>query len=254
MTTLAIPQPTSLVEVETRCDQIDAFWPQCETVAHVQEGQAILAAWDEYLARTSKDGRARVAASMRRGEIRIGELLGAAEVGRNQHSEPSFATEPSLNHQQRHEFRQMAQNPDLVEDVIAESTDEQPASRRKVTKRINEVSRARMDRARKAMGGELCDVCGDPDRPNQDGCRSPQTRRPPMRAQPETETPATDLNIARLQLIRSLTFLASADARQLTDAFDDFSFETNVAAHIAPALHFLTHYRELNRERIDGDF
>lgn len=252
MTALAIPQPTSLVEVETRCDQIDAFWPQCETVAHVQEGQAILAAWDEYLARTSKDGRARVAASMRRGEIRIGELLGPAKPGPQ--PESSFASEDSITANQRHEFRQMAQNPDLVEDAIAESTDEQPASRRKVTKRINEVSRARMDRARKAMGGELCDVCGDPDHPNQDGCKSPQTRRPPMRAQPEAETPATDLNIARLHLIRSLTFLASADARQLTDAFDDFSFETNVAAHIAPALHFLTRYRELNIERIDGDF
>lgn len=40
MTALAIPQPTSLAEIESRCEMVDAFWPQCEAVDLRSEGAA----------------------------------------------------------------------------------------------------------------------------------------------------------------------------------------------------------------------
>lgn len=54
----------------------------------------------------------------------------------------SFAND-GLTRNQRYEFRLMAAHPEIVEQVIAESTDEQPASRRKVMAAI-----------RRSMGAE----------------------------------------------------------------------------------------------------
>jgi hypothetical protein len=51
---------------------------------------------------------------MRRLEVRIGTLLGPAPGSSNQYSEPSVATEGSLDH---HDFRKMAADPEVVEDV-----------------------------------------------------------------------------------------------------------------------------------------
>jgi len=41
-------------------------------------------------------------------EVRWGELLGTAELGVNQHSEGSHASEPSLDRMDRHRFRELA--------------------------------------------------------------------------------------------------------------------------------------------------
>lgn len=71
----------------------------------------------------SSEGRARVAAAMRRLEVRIGELLGATSAGKRHDLEPSGVTE-GLSRHERHEFRRMAEHPDVVEDVIADSTDD----------------------------------------------------------------------------------------------------------------------------------
>jgi hypothetical protein len=126
-------EPTSLVGVSEQCESIEAWAETCQSVPELRDASNKLAAIDEYLTRTSTEGRARVAAAMRRLQVRIGELEGEAEVGRNQHSEGSFANDPSpLTKQQRHQFRQMAENKDVVEDVIANSTDEHPASQRRV--------------------------------------------------------------------------------------------------------------------------
>jgi hypothetical protein len=68
---------------------------------------------------------------MRRLEVRIGQLLGPAKPGPQ--PESSVATEDrDLSRHERHEFRQMAANPEAVEDIIATSTDDEPPSRRKV--------------------------------------------------------------------------------------------------------------------------
>ena len=52
---------------------------------------------------------------MRRLEIRIGQLLGPAEHGGDRTKQ---VQRDELAPQQRHEFRQMAAHPDVVDDVI----------------------------------------------------------------------------------------------------------------------------------------
>lgn len=121
-------EPSSLVQVDGQCAAIEAWAEQCDSVPELRDATNKLAAIDEYLTRTSTEGRSRVAAAMRRIEVRIGDLLGPAQVGAH-----SSATEgQDLTRDQRSEFRQMAAHPEIVEDEIARSTDEAPASRRKV--------------------------------------------------------------------------------------------------------------------------
>lgn len=66
-----------------------------------------------------KKQRAEVQAAARWTEVRIGELLGPGEVGVNQHSEPSLATEGSLARMERYEFRRMATHHEIVAACIA---------------------------------------------------------------------------------------------------------------------------------------
>ena len=68
---------------------------------------------------------------MRHLEMRIGELLGPPTPGERTDINPSVATD-RLSKDERHDFSQMAAHPEVVEEVIAESTDDEPASRRKV--------------------------------------------------------------------------------------------------------------------------
>lgn len=134
---LVAAAPMSLAAVDDQCSAIEAWAEQCESVPELRDATNKLAAIDEYLNRTSTEGRGRVAAAMRRLEVRIGKLLGPARVGR-----PAVGTSVAtdLSPDQRSEFRQMAENEDKVEQVIAASTDEEPASRRKVLDRIRDVS------------------------------------------------------------------------------------------------------------------
>lgn len=133
MTALALPQPTSLVAVNDQCSAVEAWADQCDSIPELQDAGNKLAAIDKYLAVTSTEGRARVAAAQRRLEVRIGHLLGPAKpngggIDRDQSD--------GLRPEQRHQFRKMAENEGVVEDVIADSTDEEPASRRKVVNAI----------------------------------------------------------------------------------------------------------------------
>ena len=70
-----------------------------------------------------------MASAQRLLETRIGVLLGPAKVGR---PETSRVNDDSLTGNERSQFRKMADNPDVIDDVIEGSTDEEPASRRKV--------------------------------------------------------------------------------------------------------------------------
>lgn len=130
-------EPTSLVQVDGQCAAIEAWAEQCESVPELRDAGNKLAAIDEYLTRTSTEGRSRVAAAMRRIEVRIGDLLGPAVNPAGK----SIPHEESIPPNRRHEFRQMAAHPEIVEDEIARSTDEAPASRRKVIGAIKQQTK-----------------------------------------------------------------------------------------------------------------
>lgn len=104
----------------------------CQSVPELRDASNKLAAIDEHLSRTSTVGRNRVAAAMHRLEVRCGQLLPPpAPPGRPAANAPR-AESSGLHPQREAEFRHMAAHPEIVEEVIAESTDEAPASRRKV--------------------------------------------------------------------------------------------------------------------------
>lgn len=131
------------VSVDDQCAAIEQWAEQCDSVPELRDAINKCAAIDEYLARTSSEGRARVAAAMRRIEVRIGALLPPPmtrhEAGVARHDPSARHRDPVLTEIDRHtlgDFRSMAENPEVVETVIAESTDDQPASRRKVMQRI----------------------------------------------------------------------------------------------------------------------
>jgi hypothetical protein len=137
VTTLAIPQPSQLVDVLNLCQSVEAQLPYVEDVAMLKDAAAKMRAIDQYVALTSTEGRQAIAATVRRIEVRVGEVLGEAVAGVNQHSEPYVATEGFvLTHHERHDFRQMAAHPDIVEAEIAKGTDERPTSRRQVIQAI----------------------------------------------------------------------------------------------------------------------
>lgn len=134
-------EPSSLVQVDDQCAAVEAWAEQCESVPELRDASNKLAAIDEYLSRTSTEGRARVAGAMRRLEVRIGTLLGPAHHGGDRRSDQVHRDElDPLTKAHRHDFRQMAEHPEVVEDVIASSTDEHPASRRQVQEAIRQAN------------------------------------------------------------------------------------------------------------------
>jgi len=153
--------PLSPAAIEQRCASIETWAESCQSIPELRDAGAKLAAIDEYLARTSSDGRARLAATQRRLEVRIGVLLGPATVGAHLLAGKGDGLTPK----ERHAFRLLASDPDAVEDAIATSTDDEPASRRSVLSAIRpHVARASGDNewytpephisaARRVMGG-----------------------------------------------------------------------------------------------------
>ena len=130
-------EPTSLVAVHDQCSKVEAWAERCDSPAQVRDAINRLAAIDEYLKRTSIEGRERVAATMRRLEVRVGKLLGPAENGGDRRSDQFTREGTGLSANERHAFRRIAEHEDVVEKVIAESTTAQPASRRKVLQAID---------------------------------------------------------------------------------------------------------------------
>ena len=150
-----VAEPSSLVAVTDQCATVEAWAEQCMSVPELQDAAHKLAAVDEYLARTSTEGRGRVAATIRRLEERIGQLIGPASP--NGKSVGSVATDPDgLTKHQRHEFRMMAAHPDVVAVVVADSTDTEPASRRKVTDAIRAKTKGPVpEKTRDAMAARV---------------------------------------------------------------------------------------------------
>ena len=138
MTDLVIPRPSPGLDVFSTCQQIEAWAAETADVAAINDAKARLAAIEQYIAQTSTDGRKAVAAAMRRLEARIGEVIGAAKPGPPQ---SSVAAEDSLTKHERHEFRKLAAHPEIVNDVIDASSDDDPPSRSKVLKAIADERR-----------------------------------------------------------------------------------------------------------------
>ena len=137
MSLVVSTEPTSLVAVEDQCARVEAWAEQSDSVPELRDAMNKLSAISEYLTLTSTEGVARVEAAKRRLEVRIGQVLGPPQQGRRVDLEPlPRAEEVPVPPTQRHEFRQMAAHPDVVEQVIAESTDDNPPSRRQVTEAI----------------------------------------------------------------------------------------------------------------------
>lgn len=138
----AIPQPDTLTIAEARevCASVVEWANQCddaETVLRAREAFRVVA---EYL--RINDAAREGEAAMRYLEMRIGELAGPAVMGRPSnerklHSDVTF----DLHHTHLNQFRKMAAHPDVVEQVIAESTQQSPPSRNKVLNAIRELER-----------------------------------------------------------------------------------------------------------------
>lgn len=141
----AIPEARGALDVHVvtdTCIAIETWAKTTDDVTALRDAKNKLAAIDEYLSLTARDGRAAVAATMRRLEVRIGQLLGPASP--NGKTSGLVATNPdSISPRERHDMRTLAANEEIVERVIAESTDEAPASRRKVVEAIKGTTRRR---------------------------------------------------------------------------------------------------------------
>lgn len=150
MSLVLAAEPTSLVAVNDQCAAVEQWAEKCESIPELQDATNRLAAIDEYLGRTSIEGRGRVAAAMRRLEARIGALLPRHQGKQLRHRD----VEVAIHNNTKADFRSMAEHPEVVEEVIAESTDDRPASRRKVTDRIrdavkNNPADSKVDEARR---------------------------------------------------------------------------------------------------------
>lgn len=141
---LVVPEPTAALtpeRVEDVCASVEAWSARCESIPELKDAGLKLDAIGTYLARKAEVGQARVAAAQRRIEVRIGKLLGPAEVGSNQHSEGVTAVTPSqLSSRERVEFRRMAAHEDVVERHLARATDAAPPSRRAVMKEVRRTA------------------------------------------------------------------------------------------------------------------
>lgn len=143
-----VPKPGELVDpaaVTERCDRIDAWAAIAEDVNALHGALAGLAAIDVYLDRSSTEGRARVNATMRRIETRIGALLGEPRRGERNDLSSADDTLPLSgpdHRNERSEFRQMAAHPEIVERVINEDAGDgdRPASRARVLHEIRKES------------------------------------------------------------------------------------------------------------------
>ena len=131
----AIPTSPSPAQVDATCEAIETWAQECDDIPTIKETADRLAAVDAYLARTSTEGRNRVAAAQRRLEVRIGQLLMLKPWAKGGRGKLSDATE-GLSADERTDFRAMGEDSDTVEEVIASSSDEKSASRRKVVKEI----------------------------------------------------------------------------------------------------------------------
>lgn len=140
MTAIALlpddPQQLEVDQLRELAQQIVAWADSIEDVTVVRDAAAKWAAITEYVKRKSLDGVAEAEGALRRLEVRIGRLNERRGAGRPPANCPH--TDNSVPRQRAAEFEVMAKNADVVEDVIAASTDANPPSRRRV---LGEITR-----------------------------------------------------------------------------------------------------------------
>jgi hypothetical protein len=147
--TPAVPEPGADLVPADVAAAVVAWLQEADDVGQVNDARLRLEAWEGYLARQSQRSTEMVAAC-RLAEVRIGELLGPAEMGR---PTVSFIAMKLFSHQQRHQFRRMAEHSEAITPVI-----EAGASRRKVMTKICQIEREHTP----AQEGDLDDVLDGP--------------------------------------------------------------------------------------------
>ena len=140
----AIPQPDKLTIAEARevIAEVVEWANQCDDAEMVDQAREMFSVVVAYL--RINDAAREGEAAMRYLEMRIGELAGPAVMGRNQHDGRGFhndETLSSIHPATLHGFRKMAAHPEVVEQVIADSTQQSPPSRNKVLNAIRELER-----------------------------------------------------------------------------------------------------------------
>lgn len=169
--TLVLPNPQAVTpaEVATLGSQVVLAAQNSDDVHEVTEMAARWSAIAEYVRRTSTEGIAQAEATKRRLEIRIGQLSPAAAndgTRGNQHTATPDAGNGSLPKNRLTEARQMAEHPEIVEEVIANSTDADPPTKAKIIGAIKDAMRPSIEAeiARKAAAAlERWPELGDPD-------------------------------------------------------------------------------------------
>lgn len=137
-----IPRLEHLTIIGARdvCASVVQWANDCDDVKTVLEALEVFGVVAEYL--RINDAAREGEAAMRYLEMRIGELAGPAVIGRPSSDGNVPHVEHNLHRTRLHEFRQMAQHPDVVEQVIVESSQESPPSRTKVLNAIKALGRA----------------------------------------------------------------------------------------------------------------
>lgn len=147
MSALAIPEPAALdlAQVADLAQAITAWADTIDDVAAIRDTAARWAAITEYVRRKSTQGLAVAEAALRRLEVRVGVLLGPAVNGGDRRSDQFDRDRTDLTPDARREFRTLAEHADVVEQVIAESTDQRPPSRRRCLLAIQQAEWAAED-------------------------------------------------------------------------------------------------------------
>lgn len=129
------------------CAEVEAFAAELTNPADVAEVRDRWAAVTEYMRRKSREGIAQAEATMRRLEIRIGQLSPAQQGQRSDLTTSPDAGRSSdsvipLSPNRMTEARKQAEHPDVVEQVIADSTDDNPPTKAKVLDAIRAAKQA----------------------------------------------------------------------------------------------------------------
>lgn len=114
-TALGVPAPQDfdLDTAATFASKVVAHAKQCDDIGELDDMRARIAAIETYLSRRNEKAARALAVADRELEVRIGVLLGPAQVGGDRRSDQVGRDQPDpLTKDQRHDFRKMASHRD----------------------------------------------------------------------------------------------------------------------------------------------
>lgn len=137
---LAIPDAHDVVSPVAMCESVELRLPYIDDTSALMDGRAKLLAIEKYLAMTSKVGNARIEATARRIEMRVGDVLGDSPHGGDRRSDQvsNVRLDRSMPRNSLHRLRMLAAHRDIVERVIADSDDTKPPSQNKALQAIRD--------------------------------------------------------------------------------------------------------------------